>query len=380
MADQNARWLLSSANWKTAPPNGFKGKKILGTGSYGIAGLWSYEGPADQAPPVQHVVVKQCSKSEYSLIGTDPYIEGKLLEILSKIQSKHILRMYGSLVRAIGSDGQEDIRLFLEYCPGGDLSCLLESGHDKIEAPRKALLEIDIWAMFYCLALGVAAIARGTEDENAPAWNSNTEITHYDIKVDNIFLGYRDEDHPRYPILKIADFSTAVEEPRVSLQNDKTGYARVIAGDLSIRPPEADPESAPLKNPRKGTTSNIYQIGCIVHCLITLTTKDFRSKKGGLKGMLNSLKRGGETQGADLDKREFKNLYSKTLRELVMRCMMREPLQRPGALKLQIEVRKGFEAATAAAKKSNVFKDGGLTSIPMVGTAWPEPPTLMKTI
>jgi hypothetical protein len=85
MTDQNARWLASSANWGIHLQIGFKGVKILGTGSYGIAGLWSWSGIPKTAPAVQHVAVKQCARNEYDIIGTDPYIEGRLLELLLKI-------------------------------------------------------------------------------------------------------------------------------------------------------------------------------------------------------------------------------------------------------------------------------------------------------
>ena len=39
--------------------------------------------------------------------------------------------------------------------------------------------EADIWAVFNCLALGVAGMNLGTEDQDKPAWKKDTELCHY---------------------------------------------------------------------------------------------------------------------------------------------------------------------------------------------------------
>jgi hypothetical protein len=59
------------------------------------------------------------------------------------------------------------------------------------------------------------------------------------------------------------------------------------------------------------------------------------------------------------------DIYSKSLRELVMEYMMREPLLRPSPLELQRRTARGLEMALAAAMLA--AGDEGLTDIPLVG-------------
>lgn len=80
-------WLATSKNWKLKLPTGWKAKRVLGQGSYGIAGLWSYEGPpSTPAPEIQHVVVKEVECAKYDR-DEDAYIEGKLLKSLAGLKA-----------------------------------------------------------------------------------------------------------------------------------------------------------------------------------------------------------------------------------------------------------------------------------------------------
>lgn len=101
----------------------------------------------------------------------DAYIQGRLLKLLANIESRHILRQYGPLVEDMEC-GVPVIKLFLEYCPGGDVLKLMESSRilgtrPIVNRPQNPFLEADIWAMFNCLALGLGVMDRGTED-NCP--------------------------------------------------------------------------------------------------------------------------------------------------------------------------------------------------------------------
>ncbi|KAH7364816.1 hypothetical protein BKA65DRAFT_533346 [Rhexocercosporidium sp. MPI-PUGE-AT-0058] len=66
-------------------------------------------------------------------------------------------------------------------------------------------------------ALGkLVVMARGTEDAKSPAvlhgQNTTVGLVHYDIKLDNIFIGNRDPDHERYPVLVLGDLGNAMAE------------------------------------------------------------------------------------------------------------------------------------------------------------------------
>jgi serine/threonine protein kinase len=178
MSNFAQRWLESSDSWQhfNLGP-GWKGKKILGRGSYGIAGLWEYEGSAETVPAIKQVVVKQTPLSAYDK-DEDPYIEGKILQLLAEAKSRHIIELYGP-PREEAFNGEKVIRLFLEYCPGGTLEKLMEDDGRKERVSKRPLLEADVWAIFFCLALGVAVMDRGTEDQTLQS-SKAYEIAHYE--------------------------------------------------------------------------------------------------------------------------------------------------------------------------------------------------------
>jgi serine/threonine protein kinase len=197
------QWIRDSdKNWTRKLGKGWVGKRFLGKGQFGIVGLWEYQGPPQMAPEITQVVVKQvCLDMAHieppwgEMTGLS---EGTILQKLSKVNTRHIIKMYGG--NKLGDRFGEMsvvVKMFLEFCPGGDLEQLLV-GWDEDYAPmrRKHVYdESDIWTIFYCLALGIAAMDRGTENSMEPAWfgegerplppDQQTEICHFDIKPDN---------------------------------------------------------------------------------------------------------------------------------------------------------------------------------------------------
>lgn len=202
--DEIDKWIADSdKDWTHKLGEGWKGKKFLGKGQFGIVGLWQYEGPAENAPQITQVVVKQVSLDmAHSVVPwggeMNGLSEGKLLQKLSKVDTRHIIKMYGG--NKAGDRFSEMgvvVRMLLEFCPGGDLEQLMV-GYDKhhVSAPREdTWSEVDLWAMFHCMALGIVAMDRGTENSREPAWFAKshrplppaqqTEICHFDIKPDN---------------------------------------------------------------------------------------------------------------------------------------------------------------------------------------------------
>jgi predicted Ser/Thr protein kinase len=122
-------WLNSMAHWKTGMPE-WKGESILGEGTFGIAGKWTYTGKDSNIP--KHIVVKESKSGHQSLRR-----EARMLELLSG-RSNHIVRMYGGLRieprraihgltrRDIDKGEVESLRIFMEYCQGGDLEKVIK--------------------------------------------------------------------------------------------------------------------------------------------------------------------------------------------------------------------------------------------------------------
>lgn len=190
--NQKQAFLDSEPTWSQRLGDGWKGTRFLGKGNFGIVGLWEYRGDPARAPPVTQVVVKQSTDEpmdEFHEIwgGKSAMDEGRILKLLGKLNSNHIIRQYGG--NRVGDrflDMGLVVRIFLEFCPGGDLDQLVAG----FEQPQRPVLsEIDLWTIFKCLALGIAVLDRGTENTNGPAWNGNPpdrpELCHFDIKPDN---------------------------------------------------------------------------------------------------------------------------------------------------------------------------------------------------
>ena len=163
--------------------NGWKATKVLGEGGFGEAVLWEYSGSGLSKPPVKQVVVKTGRVSQFggpqSIVNNHARNkakrEGNVMKELAAQQSKHILRMYGDLTHDIADD-EEVIRLFLEFCPGGDVSdaflpnnCRFwkwpanrfrpaNSFPDSTNERPEDIPEADLWEIFHCLALGISAI------------------------------------------------------------------------------------------------------------------------------------------------------------------------------------------------------------------------------
>jgi hypothetical protein len=161
-------WLPSDSEWATSLGKDQKGRKFLGRGGYGVAGLWEYVGQ-DPPPLIQHVVVKQTVQNINPLnvdsgqIGPSksPSSEGIIGKKLDQANSNHIVRQFGG--NKLGSkfrDLSYAVTLFLEFCPGEDLDQFLPRNQAEIDNPLLLLDEEDIWSIFNCMALGIAVLGR----------------------------------------------------------------------------------------------------------------------------------------------------------------------------------------------------------------------------
>ena len=184
-------FLNGEPTWKSRLGPGWRGTKLLGKGGHGIVGLWEWRGDPNFAPSITQVVVKmsECNPELFptrEVFKKTKYDEGITLLKLSRLKSKHIVRQYGgNRLGDVFNEMDRVVRIFLEYCPGKDCDQFLA----KFDEPaKKPLPELDLWALFHCMALGIIVMARGTENPDALAWDGvprDTELVHFDIKSDN---------------------------------------------------------------------------------------------------------------------------------------------------------------------------------------------------
>jgi hypothetical protein len=89
-----------------------------------------------------------------------------------------------------------------------------------------------------------------------------------------------------------------------------------------------------MKHPRKGSCTNVFQVGSLMHTLIQRKNMNPADKDISSWDAPFTRKEyaGTYTKGAELFDEPWNKLYSKELRELVMECMMFEPTDRPSVL------------------------------------------------
>lgn len=149
---------------------GWKPQRLLGKGSSGIVGLWEYEGKETKA--IKQIAIKQ---SRLSPTHSDPLRESRFMGTLSQAKSIHLVRQYRDAIKEARQGGGTIVTMFLEFCPTGDVTRFMGRG--------AKVLEVDLWAMFFCLACAGSAIDRGTEDmESGPILHGVSEntIVHYE--------------------------------------------------------------------------------------------------------------------------------------------------------------------------------------------------------
>jgi hypothetical protein len=118
-------WMASERSWRHRVGKGWVAKRLLGRGTYGVVGHWSYEGPDRDSKSLKDVAVKQSLRFAFPLGGFGLQFEAANLSELGRAKSQHIVRMYRHLYEEVGQRTNKfDMglvhRIFLEYCPGGD--------------------------------------------------------------------------------------------------------------------------------------------------------------------------------------------------------------------------------------------------------------------
>ncbi|TGO36606.1 hypothetical protein BHYA_0120g00310 [Botrytis hyacinthi] len=324
-------WQTREPQWKNRLGDGWKISKTLGAGAGGGASLWEWRGDprAKNAPKLKQVVVKLVydGYEKYPDSYTGLRGEAAFLDLLRKIPTKHIVHMYGPPKM----DDRGHVMYFLEMCPGGALSSLLDKHID--QGLKFPVSETDMWSVFFCLAQAVTVLDRGTEDLSKKMWDKD-EIGHYDMITSNVLIGYCDKIHRRCPAIKIGDFGDAMEVRRLELQTDDTAKIdRQERGAIACRPPEQ--RDVDVDHPRHGTCSNVYMVGLIMLGLLDSQVSVFMPSQGYTVNYNERLRKGLNMAYYLDDEKDIKNAYSQMLRALIMECCMKEPLLRPRAVELQ---------------------------------------------
>jgi hypothetical protein len=134
LPEERQSWLRSHVNWINGLGNGWVGKKILGLGQYGLAGLWELpDTPENKGRKLRQVVVKQAGGSKHAVDLLQA--EARFLMLFRQTGTKHVVKMYRRFYTEKGQGaipstdpgGGEVGRIFLEYCQGGDFAGLLRA-------------------------------------------------------------------------------------------------------------------------------------------------------------------------------------------------------------------------------------------------------------
>ena len=138
-------------------------------------------------------------------------------------------------------DYQGRYRFYLECLPHGSLERL----RLRHKAWRQPVPELFVWCAFKKLAWALLVLSDGPKTSLYTPGNIRPKdwgIVHFDIKLDNICLGYSDERpdaewfDQEYPDVKLVDFGLAADTGRLDHENPSNQWWR---GTPGFFPPEA---------------------------------------------------------------------------------------------------------------------------------------------
>ena len=188
-------------------------EKRLGRGSF--SKVWLGERISDHTPVAVKVIdlrMLQSSKLRANL--------QKEIEISTELHHPNIMRMYGF------HEGTSHVYLFLEYCPGGDLSTTIRKLHSLSEE------QCCFWG--FQLVFGISML-------------HSKNVMHRDLKPQNLLLS---EDSLQ-ATLKIADFGFAREIEEASMAETMCGTPLYMAPEV-------------LGNQPYSTKADLWSVGVIL--------------------------------------------------------------------------------------------------------------------
>ncbi|KAG9966946.1 kinase-like protein, partial [Aureobasidium melanogenum] len=215
---------MSSAGWNLIRSKpGFAtneeqwvGTKQLGEGGQGHAGLFVKRDPTTQRI-IERMAVKEVEretkleleeeesnpKDDYEFFGPKKDIpREQYMSMIMPKASKNTIQIWGHRL----FPERNCLRLYMEYCPGGDLTRLLEPYQTRLLGAL-AFPEPFLWKLFQDLARAVHAM----DNPSGHGLEEDEFVAHIDFKPRNIFLCLPDEDNfPKYPLAKLGDFGGAM--------------------------------------------------------------------------------------------------------------------------------------------------------------------------
>ncbi|KAF8856745.1 kinase-like protein [Acephala macrosclerotiorum] len=322
--------------------------EILGAGSFGIAGLWTFEDTAvNKGPAIKNVVVKQSGASPMDVKAMRG--EAEIMKLFANRDTRHIVKIYREFVAEM-VNGQVDpigngrgtyiARIFIEYCEGGDFRSFLRMLRGKFTAQIPIPEEL-IWHIFKCFVLGLVIMENGNELLQGPKWS--TEVVHFDIKPENVLVASNDNEHTKTPVIKIADFGVS----RVIPIPQSIEWMAQQLGTPHYKAPEyyqsekkypaiynASPNEEDDYNPTSetfdptlkfGAHTNVWAVGKVMWNLINRSHSFAKDAPEYHFQTAGTPTKAIGTQGEAI----LKAPYSATLRRTVMHCLAVEWQQRP---------------------------------------------------
>lgn len=246
-------------------------------------------------------------------------------------------------------------RLYMEYCPGGDVSRLWESYSNL----SLAFPEPYLWKLFQDLARAVHAM----DNPSGHGLEGGEAIAHIDFKPENIFLCLPDESgFPKYPVGKLADFGGAIvcsprDKQKVHAKKVSEckliGHQQMVFTLLTLFEGAVSPgyiapdverffknnraEIIPARDARPGVTiadipkrvttaTNVWNAGLIILDLMSrqhfvppvFIAQAYTDRETWLDNTINQLDTDPRLKG-----------YSKLLKDTVIQCINYDPTQRP---------------------------------------------------
>ncbi|PQE15710.1 hypothetical protein CJF30_00006143 [Rutstroemia sp. NJR-2017a BBW] len=352
-------WPETEPDWPVPIGENWEYNGIIQENDFAHITYWSYNPP----PPVPRRPPHRSSRpGGYPPEYRGPRNEGEFLELLALVNSPHIIYQYGPP----HTDTQGHEVLFLEYVP----TVRLINDREKRDLwlllgdREPALAEVDVWEIFSQFVKMINVLDRGDEDVNVQRWDRG-EIWHCDIHPGNILMGPRNSVDDRCPVLKLCDFGDALEIPRLSAPCEF--FPIPSFSSSPFHPPTHT--SSPIQeqllpdshdHPRHGTCSNIFSFAHLIYLLMYRSTAEKHlilppHNTPELPPVINDrllMDPGCESWGwklwpVDGEKEGLDTHfgYSAELRDLVMECMMNEPMLRPRPQELQERVERGLARA-----------------------------------
>ncbi|KAL8950393.1 MAG: hypothetical protein Q9222_003573 [Ikaeria aurantiellina] len=350
------------------------GKKMLGSGGEGRAGLWE-----KRDNDGKQICIKQTKANYLKDYKWRKPVEVMVLEDLNKRRRNGVvkLRAYRRYPKSMAH------RIYLEYCQHGDLNHLIVKyrtkryrGTDNVVKSSDAnngrcyIPEEFIWDAFYHLVNACTTMSKGPskymrkepyyttyvhrdiKPDNSKPPHANFEIDrHYTYKATVFLAAPTDQNEdgiPSYPTTKLADFGYAITTGKDDPNNPKgykyTGTPGYRAAEQKLpRQEQADLEEKdknkktgrsfikdytiePQINnewPKLGSHTNVWGVGACIYKLIHLTDADYQYEEP----------KEGESIPEITTHRNPE--YSPQLRTLVRQCLRFDPATRPSLGKLR---------------------------------------------